>query len=160
MSRRGPRAGALRIAALAGTSLVLLGSVDYFPPEEDSASFDSATSCGAAGVVTLSTEAKPRGCAPRGYDLVHVRGGPEAGLPELGELDYGTYVVTSPGDVLLDARIVLVGPVSLLGAVPATTVERRCRLAREAPGVLGVACEGPDPEAACTGTLTLRAVAP
>lgn len=156
------RVDAGRLAVLALTAVVLLGSVDFFRvEEEDAATFDAATSCGPAGAVTLATELKPGGCGPQGYDLVHAVGGPQVGLPGLGEIDHGqTVEATQPGDVILDGRIVLVGTVTLAGSSPAITLERRCRLAREAPRVLGVSCEGPDPEAACTGTLTLRAVTP
>lgn len=159
---------ALRAAALCATAVALLAtSQDHEaacpgPSGEDAAVFDAATSCGPAGAVTLrEQERSGTGCGALEYRLLHAEDGAALGLPAIGEIDpdrVGT-CGTALGDRLAASRMYLLGPVTIPGAIPAVTVERLCHLAPASPGVLSVACEGADPEAACTGTLT-RQVTP
>lgn len=89
--------------------------------------------------------------------VVHADGGPAVGLPAQGGIAYAAGAgFDYPGDSLLRARITLEGPVGLPDAVPATTVARTCRTSRGWRDVLSVTCEGSDPEAACSGTLSIR----
>lgn len=153
--------GAARGAAVLVTGLVLLASYDPPPAPRvcvlgDSAPFDAATSCGPAGRVTLRTEAVA-GCTA----VVHADGGPAVGIPSEGSIEYTDGADADyPGDSLLRARITLEGPVALPDAVPATTVSRTCRTVRTSRNVLSVACEGTDPEAACSGILSIGVVTP
>ncbi len=152
------RAAALAITAavLAATSRAPCGGAQIL----DAAEFDAATSCGPAGVVRLLTlEKEDDGC----HETILVRAdrGPVVGLPTTGSIAYtDDGEVDDPGDSLLRARITLEGDVALPDAVPATTVARTCRTERISRDVLSVACEGPDPEAACSGTLSIRPVTP
>lgn len=151
MSARRRVGPALRAVALAATGVVLVATQESFHPHP---AFDAATSCGPAGVVVLmDAPAYDTGCG--GYDPVLVQSAAAVGLPELGESKPAGGAGPSEASYL-GKRIALYGPVPLQGASSPTTVTRLCHLARSAPGVLDVACEGPDPESACTGTLTER----
>lgn len=147
MSPRRRPSPALRVVALAGTAVVLVATSESYHPHP---AFLAATSCGPSGVVDLRDALDP-GCG--GYDPVLVASAAAVGLPEHGESKPVGGAGPSEGPYL-GRRIALYGPVSLPGASPPTTVTRLCHLARSAPGVLDVTCEGPDPESACTGTLT------
>lgn len=155
MSRPGhpgrPRAVAAVIVVLAAGS-VAAGNVRL-----DRADFDAAGSCGPAGLVTLWIEReRVVGCGTS-YPLVHAEGAQAVGLPAIGETDDDAAIsIEFPGDELLGHRIAFHGPVPLAGAMPPRTVDRTCRTSRVSRDVLAVVCEGPEPEAACTGTLTLR----
>lgn len=155
---------ALRAGALAITAVALAAS-ERLPCGHrvrtlDSAQFDAATSCGPAGVVRLLTEEEgDDGCNEK--IAVRADGGPAVGLPATGAITYTDRgEIDYPGDSLLRARITLEGDVALPDAFPATTVARTCRTQRTSRDVLSVACEGPDPEAACSGTLSIRPVTP
>lgn len=149
------RVGVAALVALAAGS-VAAGNVRL-----DRADFDAVTTCGPVGVVTLWIEAREqRGCDDS-YPLVHGEGAQAVGLPAIGETDDdATVPVQFPGDELLGHPIALYGRAPVAGATPERTVERTCRTSRASRDVLAVACEGPDPEAACSGTLTLRAGTP
>jgi hypothetical protein len=147
MSPRRRASPALRVVALSATGVVLFASAPDF---RASPAFTAVTSCGPPGVMDLRDALDP-GCG--GYDPVHVASAAAVGLPEHGESKPADGAGPSEGPYL-HRRTALYGPVSLPGASPPTTVTRLCHLARSAPGVLDVTCEGPDPESACTGTLT------
>lgn len=152
--------GARRRALVATIVVLVAGSIAAGGAGYDRADFDAVTSCGPAGVVTLWLERASTACGPGTYPLAHAEGGPPAGLPELGQIDeVALDAVEFAGDELLGHPIALHGPVPLASA-PERTVERTCRTSRASRRVLAVVCDGPDPEAACTGTLTLREAAP
>lgn len=155
-----PPSQARRRALVAAITVLVAGSIAAGQSGLDRAQFDAATSCGPAGVVTLWLERAPTACGPETYPLVHAEGGPSAGFPELGQIDeVALDPVEFPGDELLGHPIALHGRVPLASA-PERTVERTCRTSRASRRALAVVCEGPDPEAACTGTLTLREATP
>lgn len=143
MSARRRPGPALRLIALAATGVVLFASAPDFRPEQ---AFTAVTSCGSAGVVVLVDGAGGGGGCGGGYDPVFVESAAAVGLPERGESK----------SVGAEKRFVLYGPVSIPGASPPTTVTRLCHLEPSSRAVLDVSCEGPDPESACTGTLTER----
>lgn len=152
MSARRRSGLALRVVALAGTAVVLAATTALPDPRHP---FAAATSCGPAGRVVL-VEVSPtgdQGCG--GYDPVFVESAAAVGLPERGESKPAGGAGPSEG-AYLGKRTALYGPVPIQGASSPRTVTRLCHLARSAPGVLDVTCEGPDPESACTGTLTER----
>lgn len=143
-------------AVLATIVVLVAGSIAAGESGLDRADFDAVTSCGRGAVVTVWLERATNGCASQEFPLVHAEGGPAAGLPELGQIDdVALDRVEFPGDELLGHPIALHGRVPL-SSTPERTVERTCRTSRASRRVLAVVCEGPDPEAACTGTLTLR----
>lgn len=143
-------------AVLATIVVLVAGSIAAGESGLDRADFDAVTSCGPRAVVTLWVEEANNGCDTTTFPLVHAEGGPAAGLPELGQVDDSALdPVEFAGDELLGHPIALHGRV-LLASTPARSVERTCRTSRASRRVLALVCEGPDPEAACTGTLTLR----
>lgn len=155
-----PAPRARRRSLVAMIIALVAGSIAAGESRMDRAQFDSVTTCGPAGVVTLWLERASTACGPGTYPLAHAEGGPPAGLPELGQIDeIALDAVEFAGDELLGHPIALHGPVPLASA-PERTVERTCRTSRASRRVLAVVCDGPDPEAACTGTLTLREAAP
>lgn len=137
--------------------MLVAGSIAARGAGLDRADFDAVTSCGPAGIVTLWIDAGPRGCGDH-YPLVHGDGAQAVGLPSIGETANEAAAVPAefPGDELLGHRIALHEPVPLAGTTPERTIERTCRTSRASRDILAIVCEGPDPEAACTGTLTLR----
>jgi hypothetical protein len=157
--------GAARLAALVAVGAALSGtSVAHGPGE--ARTFEAATSCGPQGEVTFTTDgfAEGPGCGSVGDETVDVAGGGAVGLPDVGALTPEAEDDPAAGESesrdLATGRFVLSGAVSLTGASPPILVDRFCRLAEQSPGVLAITCEGDAPEAACSGTLTLREASP
>lgn len=144
------RGGAAAVALL----WLLVTSVAQGSSGLDRASFDAATSCGADGIVTLWVEEASQGCGDR-YAIVRVEGGPAAGLPSVGDIDWGgSSPVQFPGDQLLAHRFALHGDGPCRGrsrpsrwsapaapSAPPATSSRSPATAR----ILGPRARGPSP---------------
>lgn len=119
--------------------------------------YDVAASCGPAGRVRLSHEARTCG-QPPGASLntpaLTVSGAEAVGLPAFGAL------TVSPPRGIAAGDLYLAGDVALVGAVPPVTVERVCHFAPREAGALAVTCVGHDAASGCEGTLTPVAEAP
>lgn len=163
--KRLPSGAAGRVAVLALTALALLASdtmVRTYP--RDALALDALTSCGPAGVVTLWNDPPQDrhhgGCGGSGsddaIDPIHADSGVAVGLPAAGTIYYAGGSRDYPGDLILGGQVVLRGAVELIGALPARTVTRVCQVQRASRDAMAVSCEGPDPESACTGSLTVR----
>jgi hypothetical protein len=147
-----------------GAAAVLCCSVSTCV-DHDSGAFDVATSCGPAGVLTLSYAGAERGCAGDCFGYLEAPGANALGLPDRGEADglvRGARAPDGAGAVLSRSHLALVGRTAIPGAIPALVVERRCRASHrnDDSGTLDLACDGDVPEAACSGTLTLRTGGP
>jgi len=142
-------------AALAATSL------PWCPEPSATARFSVASSCGPSGEsdAWYAGDNDEHDCDV--HDQMAFPGGPALGLPDGGLLDVpeGGWPYDYEGNVLREGRFVLLGDVVVPGS--GARVHRTCRLtATTSPETFGLACEGPEPEAACAGTLTLLEAAP
>jgi hypothetical protein len=149
---------ASRLAVLVLAASPLVGTTVRECSEGITASYDVATTCGPAGAATFSfTGGGQPGCCDGCRAFVDATGAGAVGLPERGEaFAFSDSSSDSPTDAFDDGDFALVGPVLLVGSTPPMTVDRICRVEATGAGTLAVRCEGPAPEADCTGTLARR----